>query len=171
MPYPSQPHMHVCLTLLLCSAVSQVHIHKHTLSQTWVCAPPYSKQVCISGGLEGRERGGVGLERETGRSEREWEGAEKSTLTHFSLVHPLHLPSFPPFQELSKESLSPASQLQSSSVHLCHCVYLCNIYKYISISNSASVGTCFGRGWKLRSRSCFNFVSRGQRGACDLNKV
>lgn len=151
MLYPRQPHMHVCLF-----DASALSFHKSTYTNTHsrklecVCAPPCSKRVCISGGQRGGRGGG-----ERARDREECEGVRGSggviPPTHFSLIHSLHLPSFPPFLELSKESLSPASQLRSSSVQLCHCVCVfvcvcvCNIYKYISISDSISVETCFGR--------------------------
>lgn len=176
MLYPRQPHMHVCLF-----DASALSFHKSTYTNTHsrklecVRAPMFQASVHLWG-LEGGKGGWRESERQGGvwGSERE---RGSHPLTHFSLIHSLHLPSFPPFLELSKESLSPASQLRSSSVQLCHCVCVfvcvcvCNIYKYISISDSISVETCFGRRWKLRSRSCFKFVSRGQKGACDLYKV
>lgn len=172
MLYPRQPHMHVCLTLLLCSAVSQVHIHKHTLMQTWVCEPPHIPSECASLGVrgegsEGRRVVGVGAGwRERQGGVRGVRGSrEGRPPTRFSLVHSLHLLSFPPFLELSKESLSPASQLRSSSVQLCHCVcvYVCHIYKYISISDSISVGTCFGRCWNWGAEAALSFYQGDKR--------
>ena len=146
MPYPWQPHMHVCLfdaSALFCRFTSP-HTQTHTHANLSVCAPIFQASVHLWG-LEGK--GGARGERETGRSEREWEevgGRGELSPTQFSLVHSLYLRSFPPFLELSKESLSPASQLRSSSVQLCRCVcvvcgvwcmcihvYACHIYIYI----------------------------------------
>ena len=148
----SKATSHACLTLLLCSAIS-VHIHKLS-----VCAPVIPSKCASRGGGRGESKGIGGEERGTGRSEKEWEGTGKSSPTMYSLIHSFHVPSFPSFQELSKESLSPALQLQSSSVQLPHCVCacLCNIYiciyKYRSVSDSFSVETFFGRGFKTEKQ-------------------
>lgn len=121
MLYPRQPHMHVCLFY-----ASALPFHKSTYTNTHSrkleCVRPHIPSECASLGV----RRGKGAERARDREKCEGvRGSRESSPTHFSLVHSLHLASFPPFLELCKESLSPASQLQSSSVQLCHCMCKC----------------------------------------------
>lgn len=113
MQYPWRPH--TCMSVWrFCSVLPlQVHIHKHTNSSV---SSPSSKPVCISGNWRRGQGGAHGEGHQEKRSS-----------------HSLCLLSFPCFLEPSKESLSPTVQLQSSSVQLCHCVYVCIIYIYINI--------------------------------------
>ncbi|KAL6117666.1 uncharacterized protein ACO6RY_15401 [Pungitius sinensis] len=122
--------MSVCLTLLLILPFHKstyTNTHSHKLE----CVCPHTPSECASlgvraWGVRGWGSGGGGGVRE--RYREEWEGVRGSREvipTHFSLLHCLRVPSFPPFLEPSKESLSPAPQLQSSSVQLCDCMRVC----------------------------------------------
>lgn len=141
--YPRQPHMHVCLfdaSALFCRFTSP-HTQTHTPANSSVRAPVFQASVHLWGGVgRGGWRGGKGEsggERETdggwGRgglggvvgvrgSERERQSRPRHSSPSFtpSVSDPSLL-----FLELSKESLSPASQLRSSSVQLCRCVFVC----------------------------------------------
>lgn len=145
MLYPRQPHMHVWR---FCSAVSQVHIHKHTLFE---CVRPRIPSECASLG-EGRgwwRKPGV-----WGWDEKKRQGGARSDRVQGSPPSLNHIsPSFTP--SISHPSLLSKSWVkslclphQSSSHPLSNCahVYVCNIYKYISISGFISVETCSGWG-------------------------
>lgn len=165
MLHPWQPHMHVCLldasALVgrLTSSNRQTHTRANLSVRAGPLPPPHSNRVCASKGVgagrraggrvgsDGQGRGGGG---ERGRDRAGWEEVRGSGGTGGRpLVHPLRFRAFPNFLELSKESLSPASQLRSSSVQLCQSLYVqymylyIYIYKYISISVSISVKTRF----------------------------
>lgn len=100
--YPWQPHMHVCLfnvSALFCCFTSP---RTRTQANLSVCRPQAYVHLW---GWEGRGQRWEG---------EQWEGARRSSPQS---LHPS--PVLPPLWELRKESLSPASQLQSSSVQLC----------------------------------------------------
>lgn len=133
MLYPRQPHMHVCLFSASALFQKSTYTNTHKLQCVCPCIPSECASLWVGGegsrvrGLRERERRG------------EMRGSRgRSSPTLFSLHRSLHLQSFPPFVEPSKESLSPASQLQSSSVRLCHrvcvslCVYLC-VHVFLNI--------------------------------------
>lgn len=116
----SKATSHACLSdasALFCRLTSP-HTQTHAHANLSVSAPRIPSE-CASLGLEGRGGASGGGERETGRCERE-QGS-------FSLVHSLHLPSFPPFLELSKESVSriTAPVILCPTVPLCMCVCVC----------------------------------------------
>lgn len=157
MLHPWQPHMHVCLLDAsalfgrLTSPNRQTHTRANLSVRAGPLPPPHSNRVCASKGVGGRRAGGVGWAgARWGRRARERQGglggSEREPGSR-PLVHPLRLRPVPHFLELSKESLSPASQLRSSSVQLCQSLYVQYMYtyKYISISVSISVETRFAR--------------------------
>lgn len=140
MLHPWQPHMHVCLLDASApfSRLKSPNRQTHTRANLSVRAGPFpsprSNRVCASKGEGGGAGGRVGSDGQgrgwaggRGRNRVDWEGVRGSGAVALSFT-PSGSEPFPHFLELSKESLSPASQLRSSSVQLCLSLYVQYMY-------------------------------------------